>query len=57
MSVEAYPDAGVNVSVQLSSGAVINGYWDGAVWWAGVNDMDQDVPLDGAFIVGWTPLG
>lgn len=57
MALHSYPDVGTNVSIELTSGVVLVGYWDGAVWWTGVNDMPDDVPLNGDFVAGWTPLG
>lgn len=57
MALETYPDVGINVSITLTSGAVLVAYWDGAVWWTGVNDMPDDVPLNGDYVASWTTLG
>lgn len=57
MALAYYPDIGLNVSIELTFGAVLVGYWDGAIWWVGVNDMPEDVPLNGEYVAGWTALG
>lgn len=57
MALESYPDIGLNVLIELTTGVVLLGYWDGAVWWTGINNMPEDVPLDGAFVSGWTLAG
>lgn len=57
MALASYPDIGLNVLIEMTFGVTLPGYWDGTVWWTGVNDMPQDVPLDGEFVAGWTSLG
>lgn len=47
------PPEGQNVTITLTSGAIVTGYWDGAQWWCGIPDEPNDLPLDNSHVAAW----
>jgi len=50
------PPTGQLVAVTLSNGAQIQAYYDGAQWWAGLDDNPADVPIDNDHVTAWEAL-
>ena len=54
MTIDTFPDIGVTVNVVLVSGTTLPGYWDGAQWWAGIENCVDDLPVANEYVSGWT---
>lgn len=49
------PPIGQNVIITLSSGMKLIAEWDGAQWWAPLNDSPDAAPIANNFVIAWEP--
>ena len=57
MAIEQYPVLNQEVQLTLTTGSVVDAWWDGAQWWVGLPNDEKDLPLEGSFAVSWALRG